>query len=108
MPARIIDGGLLDESVLAVIAIRKYDDHLPLHRIGEIYFRDGGVDLAKQTLSDAVLACANWLRNASTPLRQPVHQIAVIRSPEWRVRSCLRSRCFRVHWAGSRWTLAAG
>jgi transposase len=61
MPARIIDGGLLDESVLAVIAIRKYDDHLPLHRIGEIYFRDGGVDLAKQTLSDAVLACANWL-----------------------------------------------
>uniref|UniRef100_UPI0037BF9125 TonB-dependent receptor n=1 Tax=Aquimonas sp. TaxID=1872588 RepID=UPI0037BF9125 len=41
------------------------------------------------------------LRNASTPLRQPVHQIAVIRSPEWRIRSCLRSRCFRVHWAGS-------
>ncbi|WP_395793844.1 hypothetical protein, partial [Aquimonas sp.] len=47
---------------------------------------------------------ARWYsRNASTPLRQPVHQIAVIRSPEWRIRSCLRSRCFRVHWAGSRW-----
>jgi len=61
MPARIIDGGLLDESVLADIAIRKFDDHLPLHRINEIYYRDGGVNLAKQTLSDAVLACANWL-----------------------------------------------
>ncbi len=61
LPARVIDGGLLDESVLADIAIRKFDDHLPLHRIGEIYHRDGGVDLAKQTLSDAVLACANWL-----------------------------------------------
>lgn len=61
LPARVIDGGLLDESVLADIAIRKFDDHLPLHRIGEIYYRDGGVDLAKQTLSDAVLACANWL-----------------------------------------------
>lgn len=61
MPARIIDGGLLDESVLADIAIRKFDDHLPLHRINEIYYRDGGVNLAKQTLSDAVLACAEWL-----------------------------------------------
>ena len=61
LPARIIDGGLLDESVLADVLIRKFDDHLPLHRIGEIYFRDGGVDLAKQTLSDAVLACADWL-----------------------------------------------
>lgn len=61
LPARIIDGGLLDESVLADIAIRKFDDHLPLHRIGEIYYRDGGVDLAKQTLCDAVLACADWL-----------------------------------------------
>ena len=61
LPARVIDGGLLDESVLADIAIRKFDDHLPLHRIGEIYYRDGGVDLAKQTLSDAVLACADWL-----------------------------------------------
>lgn len=68
MPARIINGGLLDESVLADIAIRKFDDHLPLHRIGEIYYRDGGVDLAKQTLSDAVLACANWL----TPLHAAV------------------------------------
>lgn len=44
MPARIINGGLLDESVLADIAIRKFDDHLPLHRIGEIYYRDSGVD----------------------------------------------------------------
>jgi len=61
LPARVIDGGLLDESMLADIAIRKFDDHLPLHRISEIYYRDGGVDLAKQTLSDAVLACASWL-----------------------------------------------
>lgn len=61
LPARVIDGGLLDESVLADIAIRKFDDHLPLHRISEIYYRDGGVDLARQTLSDAMLACANWL-----------------------------------------------
>lgn len=40
LPARVINGGLLDESVLADIAIRKFDDHLPLHRIGEIYYRD--------------------------------------------------------------------
>ena len=65
LPSRIIDCGLLDESVLADIAIRKFDDHLPLHRIGEIYWRDGQVNLAKQTLSDAILTCANWL--------QPLH-----------------------------------
>ncbi|MDZ4116106.1 MAG: IS66 family transposase [Xanthomonadaceae bacterium] len=61
LPARIIERGLLDESALADIAIRKFDDHLPLHRISEIYYRDGGIDLAKQTLSDAMLACASWL-----------------------------------------------
>jgi len=61
LPRRIIDGGLLDESVLADIAIRKFDDHLPLHRISEIYWRDGQVNLAKQTLSDAMLVNAGWL-----------------------------------------------
>ena len=66
LPMRVINGGLLDESVLADIAIRKFDDHLPLHRINEIYYRDGGVNLAKQTLSDAVLTCANWLAPLAT------------------------------------------
>ncbi len=52
---QIIDGGIVDESVLADVLVKKYDDHLPLNRISEIYLRDGKVNLAKQTLSDWVL-----------------------------------------------------
>ena len=50
LPARIIEGGLLDESVIADIAIRKFDDHLPLRRISEIYWRDGHINLTPTTL----------------------------------------------------------
>lgn len=70
LPARIIDGGLADESLYADILVGKYDDHLALHRIGEIYWRDGRIHIAKQTMSDWVLACARWLK----PLHEAVLQ----------------------------------
>lgn len=52
LPPQLIEGSLADISVYADVLVKKYDDHLPLHRIAEIYLRDGHVDLAKQTLCD--------------------------------------------------------
>ena len=52
LPPQLIEGSLADISVYADVLVKKYDDHLPLHRIAEIYWRDGHVDLAKQTLCD--------------------------------------------------------
>lgn len=59
---RVCDGMLSDESLLADVLVKKYDDHLPLNRISEIYYRDAGVCLPKQTLSDWVIHSANWLQ----------------------------------------------
>ena len=58
---QIVDRGIADASVYADILVKKFDDHLPLNRISEIYLRDGKVSLSKQTLSDWVLSCASWL-----------------------------------------------
>ena len=52
---------LADESLLADILLKKYDDHLTLNRIIEIYYRDAQVSLAKQTLSAWVLHATHWL-----------------------------------------------
>ena len=56
----------------------KYDDHLPLNRISEIYLRDGKVNLAKQTLSDWVLLCASWLAPLTEAIKNSVLQERVI------------------------------
>jgi len=58
---RVCDGMLADESLLTDIVIKKFDDHLPLNRIIEIYYRDAQVSLAKQTVSDWVLHATQWL-----------------------------------------------
>ena len=79
---QIIDGGIADESVLADVLIKKYDDHLPLNRISEIYLRDGKVNLAKQTLSDWVLACASWLAPLAGAIKMSILQESVIHVDE--------------------------
>ena len=79
---QIIDGGIADESVLADVLIKKYDDHLPLNRISEIYLRDGKVNLAKQTLSDWVLACSSWLAPLAEAIKMSILQESVIHVDE--------------------------
>ena len=79
---QIIDGGIADESVLADVVVKKFDDHLPLNRISEIYLRDGKVNLAKQTLSDWVLACSSWLAPLAEALKMSILSESVIHVDE--------------------------
>lgn len=63
-PARIVEGGMPTEALIAHVLVAKYADHLPLYRQGQIYARQG-VTLDRSTLADWVGRAAWWL----TPLR---------------------------------------
>src|SRR5918994_3200622 len=58
-PARLIEGGLPTEALLAHVLVGKYADHLPLYRQSQIYARQG-IELDR-TLAD-------WVGRAATEL----------------------------------------
>jgi transposase len=64
-PARLIEGGLPTEAMVAQVLVSKYADHLPLYRQAQIYARQG-VSLDRSTLAD-------WVGRAAWLLR-PVHE----------------------------------
>ena len=64
-PARLIEGGLPTDDLVAQVLVSKYADHLPLYRQAQIYARQG-VSLDRSTLAD-------WVGRAAFLLR-PVHE----------------------------------
>ena len=60
-PDKLIDKGLAGPGLLAHVAVSKYEDHIPLHRLSEMYAR-GGVELARSTLCGWVEAVAEEVR----------------------------------------------
>jgi transposase len=63
-PARIVEGGIPTEALIAQVLVAKYADHLPLYRQAQIYARQG-IKLDRSTLADWVGRAAWYLR----PLR---------------------------------------
>jgi transposase len=61
MPDAPVEKCKADNSVLALVAVKKYVDHLPLYRQREIFLREG-IDVAPSTLNawaiEPILACA--------------------------------------------------
>jgi transposase len=66
-PARIVEGGIPTEALIAQVLVAKYADHLPLYRQAQIYARQG-VMLDRSTLADWVGRAAWYLR----PLREHI------------------------------------
>jgi transposase len=66
-PARIVEGGIPTEALIAQVLVTKYADHLPLYRQAQIYARQG-TQLDRSTLADWVGRAAWYLR----PLRDHV------------------------------------
>ncbi|HEU4905629.1 MAG TPA: IS66 family transposase, partial [Solirubrobacterales bacterium] len=69
-PARLIDGGLPTEALVAQVLVAqvlvaKYADHVPLYRQSQIYARQG-IELDRSTLAD-------WVGRAAAELR-PLHE----------------------------------
>ena len=66
-PARIVEGGIPTEALIAQVLVAKYADHLPLYRQSQIYARQG-IQLNRSTLADWVGRAAWYLR----PLRDHI------------------------------------
>lgn len=64
-PARLIEGGLPTETLVAHVLVSKYADHLPLYRQCQIHARQG-IELDRSTLAD-------WVGRAAAELR-PLHE----------------------------------
>ena len=60
-PARIVEGGIPTEALIAQVLVSKYADHLPLYRQAQIYARQG-IQLDRSTLADWVGRAAWYLR----------------------------------------------
>ena len=71
VPAKPIDGGLPGFGLMADVLIKKYAEHLPLHRIREIYKRHGP-DISVSTLADWVGAGAEALEPVAAEIRRQV------------------------------------
>jgi transposase len=68
-PARPVAGGYASAGLLAWIAIAKYVDHLPLHRIERMTAR-WGAEISRQSMADWMEKAAFWLG----PLRRAMLQ----------------------------------
>ncbi|KPF81050.1 IS66 family transposase [Novosphingobium sp. AAP93] len=66
-PARIVEGGIPTEALIAQVLVAKYADHLPLYRQAQIYARQG-IQLDRSTMADWVGRAAWYLR----PLRDHI------------------------------------
>jgi transposase len=60
-PARLIEGGLPTDALVAHVVVGKYADHCPLYRQAQIYARQG-IHLDRSTLADWVGQAAFLLR----------------------------------------------
>lgn len=74
LPPRLIEGSFATPALLSDILVRKYVDHLPLHRQAGILRTRYGIELSRKTMCDWVRAAADWLgpiyRRIGEQLRQ--------------------------------------
>jgi transposase len=71
LPSRPIDRGLPGPGLLAHVAVSKYADHLPLHRMEGI-FRRHRVDIARSTMCDWIGAVSDLLRPLVAEMKRQV------------------------------------
>ena len=64
-PARLIEGGLPTETLVAHVLVGKYADHLPLYRQSQYLTARQGIELDRSTFAD-------WVGRAAAEL-QPLH-----------------------------------
>jgi transposase len=80
-PAQPINKGLPGPGLLAHVAVSKYLDHLPLHRLERIFSRHG-VGLSRSTLCDWMAAAARLLVPLAEHMRRRVLQSRVVHTDD--------------------------
>lgn len=84
LPLQPIARGLATPGLLAHLAVSKYDDHLPLYRLEEIFARQQ-IDLPRSTLCDWVQACAELCTPLYDEMKRRVLQGSVIHADDTNV-----------------------
>lgn len=87
LPPRAIPGGLAGPMLLAQTIVSKYADHLPLHRLEDIFERFG-VGFSRSTTCDWCQACADLLRPLVGMMRDEVLRSFVIHTDDTPVKVC--------------------
>lgn len=89
LPDGVIDGGKYEASVYAHVAVSKYSDHLPLHRLEGILKRQG-VHLPKQTMWDMLVRVDDLVAQpVLVQARRELLEESVLHSDEMPVTLCL-------------------
>lgn len=81
IPDGPIDRCKADVSLLAHVAISKYGDGLPLHRQAEIFNRQG-IEIARSTLSDWMMGCADALNPLYAALKKVLMRLDYVNLDE--------------------------
>jgi len=61
VPERIVEKGLVSDTVVIDTLVSKYSDHLPLYRQSVILSRDAGIDISRSTMDGWVMRCGGLL-----------------------------------------------
>lgn len=77
LPEGLLSRCFADESLLAEILVRKYSDHLPLHRLAEILARDG-VKISRQTLCKWVMRAGHALEPLYEAMKRYILQSGIV------------------------------
>jgi transposase len=79
---QIIEKGKLSDGVIVDILIKKYAEHTPLYRQQAILERDFGIEIARSTLNQAVLAAGSLLEPIAAVLKADLLQGNYIQADE--------------------------
>ncbi len=90
LPERLIPGSVASPGLLTDIILKKYADHLPLHRQEQILRSRHGIELSRKTMCDWVGVVADWLKPLYNHIREDLLCSGYLQVDETPVRYCLR------------------
>jgi len=88
LPPRVIEGSYASAGLLTDIVLKKYADHLPLHRQEQILKTRYGIELSRKTMCDWVRVVAEWLKPLYNHIREDLRASAYLQVDETPVRYC--------------------
>lgn len=88
LPPRVIEGGYASAGLLTDIVLKKYVDHLPLHRQEQILRTRHGIELSRKTMCDWVGVVAEWLKPVYNHIREGLLEGGYLQIDETPVRYC--------------------
>ena len=88
LPPRLIEGGYASAGLLTDIIVKKYVDHLPLHRQEQILRTRHGIELSRKTMCDWIRVVADWLTPIYNHIREDLRHGGYLQVDETPVRYC--------------------